>query len=243
MIKIDMESAEFKEALAKTKEFTDKVCASKGWVYNPIDDVNEGVTMGLARNKMIYNKRFCPCFPVEEKDGKYVSSDNRICPCPQAIKEEIPNKGVCHCGIFCTPEFAKNYSKEHPRKEAKEIEGLSVSELEKILEKDQILGEELEILLKAREKGLVNFKLIDIREPFEYQMMRIKGTDKLLPISRVQYDLDEWMKLKDERIIIYCHVGSRSGYLQRALQQQLGFDKVGNLTYGIADYPGEIERG
>ena len=208
-----------------------------------MEDVNEGVILGLTRHKMLYGKRFCPCFPVKEKDGKYVSSDNRICPCPQAIKEEIPNKGVCHCGIFCTPEFAKNYSKEHPRKEAKEIEGLSVSELEKILEKDQILGEELEILLKAREKGLVNFKLIDIREPFEYQMMRIKGTDKLLPISRVQYDLDEWMKLKDERIIIYCHVGSRSGYLQRALQQQLGFDKVGNLTYGIADYPGEIERG
>ena len=38
-------------------------------------------------------------------------------------------------------------------------------------------------------------------------------------------------------------VGSRSAYLQRALKEQLGFDKVGNLTYGIADYPGEIERG
>lgn len=98
-------------------------------------------------------------------------------------------------------------------------------------------------MLKARDEGIADFKLIDIREPFEHQMMRIKGTDKLLPISKVQWELEEWMKLKDERIIIYCHVGSRSAYLQRALKQQLGFEKVGNLTYGIADYPGEIERG
>jgi rhodanese-related sulfurtransferase len=83
---------------------------------------------------------------------------------------------------------------------------------------------------------------VDIREPFEYQMMRIKGTDLLLPISRVQFELDKWLALKDEPIVIYCHVGSRSGYLYRALKEQLGFTKVANLTYGIASYPGEIER-
>jgi len=238
----DLNSPEFQQEFLKTEKFAHKTVAQFGWTFNPDEEVVERVLKGLTNNKLMYGKRFCPCFPVEEKDGKFVSSDNRLCPCPQAIKEEIPNKGVCHCGIFCTKEYAENYKKDHPQKHV-EIEGLSVAELEELVQKEQILGNELEILLKAREKGLVEFKLIDIREPFEHQMMRIKGTDKLLPISRVQYDLDEWIKLKDKRVIIYCHVGSRSGYLQRALQEQLGFDKVGNLTYGIADYFGEVERG
>jgi len=239
---VDINSPEFQQEFVKTEKFAHKVIKQFGWRFNPNEDVVERVLKGLTNNKLQYGKYFCPCFVVEEVDGKYKSVDNRICPCKQAIEKEIPEDGVCHCGIFCSEEYVNNAKKDQ-KKEDVEIEGLSVGELESLLEKDQILGKELEILLKAREKGLVDFKLIDIREPFEYQMMRIKGTDKLLPISRVQYDLDEWMKLKDKRIIIYCHVGSRSAYLQRALQQQLGFDKVGNLTYGIADYPGEIERG
>ena len=234
---VDINSAEFQQEFVKTEKFAHKVVEQFGWRFNPDEEVVERVLKGLTNNKLIYGKRYCPCFVVQN-DG-----NDRICPCKPAIEKEIPSDGVCHCGIFCTPEYAKNYQKTHPQKEVKEVEGLSVGELEKILEKEQILGDELEILLKARESGIVDFTLIDIREPFEHQMMRIKGTDELLPISRVQFDLDKWMQYKDKRIIIYCHVGSRSGYLQRALQQQLGFSKVGNLTYGIADYFGEIERG
>jgi len=236
----DLNSAEFQQEFLKTEKFAHKTIEHFGWKFNPDEEVVERVLKGLTNNKIMYGKRFCPCFPVVEEDGKYKSVDNRLCPCPQAIEDEIPNNGICHCGLFCSPEYSKTHQKPH--KEA-EVEGLSVAELEELLEKEQLLGEELEILLKARQKGLVDFELIDIREPFEHQMVRIKGTDKLLPISRVQFDLDEWMKLKDKRIIIYCHVGSRSAYLQKALIQQLGFSKVGNLTYGIADYFGEVEKG
>jgi EAL domain-containing protein (putative c-di-GMP-specific phosphodiesterase class I)/GGDEF domain-containing protein len=49
--------------------------------------------MGLARNKMMYNKRFCPCFMVEEVDGKFKSADDRICPCKPAIERELPEVG------------------------------------------------------------------------------------------------------------------------------------------------------
>jgi ferredoxin-thioredoxin reductase catalytic subunit len=109
MQKLDMSSNEFLETMEKTKKFTDKVNKQFGWVYNPNEDVNEGVTMGLARHKMLYNKRFCPCFMVLEEDGKHVSADNRICPCPQAIEKEVPEEGKCHCGIFCTPEYAATH--------------------------------------------------------------------------------------------------------------------------------------
>ena len=108
IIKIDMNSPEFQAEMEKTVKFTDKVVKQFGWAYNPQVEVNEGVQMGLARNRIMYNKRFCPCFMVEEVDGTYKSADNRICPCKPAIEKEIPEEGACHCGIFCTPEFGKH---------------------------------------------------------------------------------------------------------------------------------------
>ena len=113
MGKIDMNSEEFKKEMEKTEKFTDKVCESKGWVYSSNEDVNEGIIMGLSRNKLLYGKRFCPCFMIEEneeKPGKYKSVDDRICPCKPAIEKEIPEDGICHCQIFCTPEYKEKNS-------------------------------------------------------------------------------------------------------------------------------------
>jgi len=110
MQQIDMSSPEFLEEMKKTKAFTDKVCKQFGYEYHPLDDVNEGVIMGLARHKMLYGKRFCPCFmvePDESRPGKFKSADDRVCPCKPAIEKEIPEEGKCHCGIFCTPEYVK----------------------------------------------------------------------------------------------------------------------------------------
>ena len=110
MPQLDMNSPEFLAELEKTKKFTDKVCKQFGYEYHPMHDVNESVQLGLARHKSLYGKRFCPCFMVEAdeaKPGKYKSVDDRTCPCPQAINDEIPNEGKCHCGIFCTPEYVK----------------------------------------------------------------------------------------------------------------------------------------
>ncbi len=104
---LDMSSPEFMAEMEKTKLFTDKVCAQFGFVYHPNEDVNEGVAMGLARHKLLYGKRFCPCFMVVEENGKHRSADDRICPCKPALEHEIPEEGKCHCGIFCTPEYAK----------------------------------------------------------------------------------------------------------------------------------------
>lgn len=110
MHKLDMSSPEFQTELEKTKKFTDKVNKQFGWVYNPTEDINEGVIMGLARHKMLYGKRFCPCFIViEDENGKHKSADERICPCTPAIEKEIPEEGKCHCGVFCTPDYAANH--------------------------------------------------------------------------------------------------------------------------------------
>ena len=111
MQQLDMNSQEFLDEVEKTKKFTDKVNKQFGWVYNPNEEVNEAIWMGLARHKILYGKRFCPCYMVVEENGKYKSADDRICPCKPAIEKEIPEVGMCHCGIFCTPEYAKENAK------------------------------------------------------------------------------------------------------------------------------------
>jgi ferredoxin-thioredoxin reductase catalytic subunit len=109
---VDMNSQEFKDEFEKTWTFVRKVNKSFGWVQNQNEDVNEGVAMGLARNKLMYGKRFCPCFMViGETKEEQKAADNRICPCKPAIEKEIPEDGLCHCGIFCTPEFAESQKK------------------------------------------------------------------------------------------------------------------------------------
>lgn len=234
MIKIDMNSPEFIERMEKTVKFTDKVVKQFGWEYNPEQEVNEGVQMGLARNKMMYNKLFCPCFMVEEVDGKFKSVDNRICPCTPAIEKEIPENGSCHCGIFCTPEFAAAKRTEMGMEEAVHTHSRGLS-------KEEIDSDEMVALLEARELGMVDFKLVDVREHMEWQMGHIKGADVLIPTSSFYQTLEEAKLNKDDNIILYCHVGSRSAHVAR-IMPDLGYSKVGNLTHGIVSYSGEIER-
>ncbi len=243
IIKIDMNSPEFITTMEKTIVFTDKVCESRGWVYNPQVEVNEGVQMGLARNKMMYNKRFCPCFMVDDSGDKPKSVDDRICPCKPAIEEEIPEVGACHCGIFCTPEFAEAKRIELGMEEAVHTHsrGLTKEECELLIKQDEIDGDELISLLEARELGMINFTLVDVREHMEWQMGHIKGADKLIPTSSFFAALQDAKLIKDKNIIVYCHVGSRSAHVAMILKDQ-GYTKIGNLTHGIVSYGGEIIR-
>ena len=242
-MRIDMNSPEFIAEMEKTIKFTDKVCNQFGWVYNPQEEVNEGVQMGLARNKMMYGKRFCPCFMVEEVDGKPQSVDDRICPCKPAIEKELPEDGKCHCGIFCTPEFAAQQRIELGMEEAvhNHSRGLSKEECETLVNKSELDGDELVALIEARDLGMVNFTLVDVREHMEWQMGHIKGADKLVPTSSFFQSWEEANLAKDANIIVYCHVGSRSAHVARILTD-MGYSKIGNLTNGIVSYTGEIER-
>jgi len=242
--KIDIQSEEFQIQFELTKQFTNKVCEEHGFVYNPEADVNESIQMGLTRNKLIYNKRYCPCFMVigntqEEKD----KADNRLCPCTPALEEEIPTKGHCHCGIFCTPSYAKSIEEESPLVEENiHSKGHTKNECEDILKKEQISAHEVEALLEARELGFVNFNLVDTREWMEWVGTRIKGTDYLIPTTAFYQALERIENKKDTPVVVYCHSGSRSAYCQR-IMLDMGFKSVSNLDYGIITYQGELESG
>ncbi len=245
MVRIDMNSHEFKAEMEKTSKFVAKVNNQFGFVQNPNEEVNEGVTMGLARNKIIYGKRFCPCFMVEgETKEEQKTADNRICPCKPALEKEIPEQGYCHCGIFCTPEYAQAQAQHDEIEEIvhKHSKGLTQEQAEILLKEEQLDGDELEALMEARTLGMIKFHLIDTREPMEFQMGHIVGTDALVPTSQFYAKIEEHNEKKKDAIIIYCHTGSRSLQVQHAMKS-LGFEQVGNLRPGIVAYHGKIQKG
>ena len=243
--KIDTNSDEFQIEFELTKQFTDNVLKEHGLMYNPDDEVNESIQMGLTRNKLIYGKRFCPCFMVigqttQEQDN----SENRLCPCTPALTNEIPTKGSCHCGIFCTNEKALEISKENSIHDAiaTHSRGLTKEECEKILTKVEVNAIELESLLEARDLGFIDFNLVDTREWMEWVSNRIKGTDYLIPTTSFYDALEPIMSKKNTPVVVYCLSGSRSAYCQR-IMKDMGFKSVANLDYGISSYGGEKERG
>lgn len=246
MQQIDMNSDEFQREMEKTTNFVNKVYKQFEWVPNPNEEVNEGVTMGLARNRLIYGKRYCPCFMVigETKEERK-AEDNRVCPCKPAIEKEIPEDGLCHCGIFCTPEYAAAQVKHEEIDEIVHThsKGLSKEQAETLLQEEQLDGDALEALIEARELGMVNFTLVDTREHMEFQMGHIVGTDKLVPTSQFYAKVEEELAdKKPENIIVYCHSGSRSYQVQQAMKS-MGFENVCNLGPGIIGFSGETQRG
>ncbi|RXK05275.1 ferredoxin-thioredoxin reductase catalytic domain-containing protein [Halarcobacter bivalviorum] len=242
--KIDIESEEFQTELELTKQFTTKVCEEHGFLYNPEDDVNESIQLGLTRNKMIYGQRFCPCFMVVgETPSQREKEDNRLCPCTPALTKEIPEKGHCHCGIFCTKEYVDSLKQEEVNEEIPQHSlGLSKEDCEDILKKEQISANEVEALLEARELNLINFLLVDTREWMEWVGARIKGTDFLVPTTSFYQALEQIEDKKETPIVVYCHSGSRSAYCQK-IMLDMGFSSVTNLAYGIVTYRGELLAG
>lgn len=242
--KIDIESEEFQLELELTKQFTNKVCEDYNFSYNPDDDVNESIQMGLTRNKMIYGKRFCPCFMVIGKtDEERDKSDNRLCPCTPALTKEIPSTGSCHCGIYCTKEYIDSLEKEIVELDTtKHSQGLSKVNCEDILKKKQISSDEIQSLLEARDLGFIDFLLVDTREWMEWVGTRIKGTDYLIPTTSFYQALEQIIDKKDMPVIVYCHSGSRSAYCQK-IMLDMGFKSVSNLDYGIMTYKGELISG
>lgn len=237
--KIDINSQEFLKELENTKKFTKDVLETYNLVFNPDEEINSSIQMGLTRNELIYGKKYCPCFMVVEDE-----KENRVCPCVPALTTEIPEKGSCHCGIYCTKEKANMLLLGIDTKEAiaTNSRGLTKQEAESLLENYEISSIELEALLEARELERVEFLLIDTREWMEWLNARIEGTDYLIPTTSFYSALEQINDKKDSNIILYCHSGSRSAYCQK-IMLNLGFRNVINLDYGIMTFEGEIIKG
>jgi adenylyltransferase/sulfurtransferase len=74
--------------------------------------------------------------------------------------------------------------------------------------------------------------LLDVREPWEFELARIEGS-KLIPMFQLGERLTE-LDPGSETVVI-CHHGNRSSYVTQALQRA-GFERVLNLEGGLDAY-------
>ena len=91
--------------------------------------------------------------------------------------------------------------------------------------------------LKGKMDAREAFELIDVREPFEYEIARIDGS-KLIPLGEITERTDELQR--EQTIVVHCHSGGRSAEAVRLLQQR-GFTNVYNLEGGIDAWSDEID--
>ncbi len=91
--------------------------------------------------------------------------------------------------------------------------------------------------LKRKTETREAFELIDVREPFEYEIARIDGA-KLIPLGEIADRTDELQR--EQPIVVHCHSGKRSAQAVRLLQQR-GFSNVYNLEGGIDAWSDQID--
>lgn len=82
-----------------------------------------------------------------------------------------------------------------------------------------------------------NFQLIDVREPYEYDICNIDG--ELIPMSEIPTSVDRIAK--DKKVVIHCRSGKRSGDMLLWLEKNHGFDNLYNLKGGILAWAKDID--
>ena len=102
------------------------------------------------------------------------------------------------------------------------------------------LGAELEVSPKAL-KALIDdgreMVVLDVREPFEYEIAHINNA-KLIPLAQLAGRVNELDTARP--IVVYCHTGQRSAQAVRFLNG-LGFKKAKNLKGGIKAWGNEVD--
>jgi adenylyltransferase/sulfurtransferase len=96
----------------------------------------------------------------------------------------------------------------------------------------QLTVKELKQRLDAGEDVFV----LDVREPYEYQIANIGA--KLIPQNDVPKRLDEIDRNRE--IVVHCRSGQRSQRIAEYLAQQ-GYGNVKNLAGGILAWADEID--
>jgi sulfur-carrier protein adenylyltransferase/sulfurtransferase len=90
--------------------------------------------------------------------------------------------------------------------------------------------------LKRRIDAGENVQLIDVREPYEYQIAQIGG--KLIPQNDVPQRLAEIDR--DREVVVHCKSGGRSQRIAEFLKQA-GYPRVVNVAGGILAWSDEID--
>lgn len=82
-----------------------------------------------------------------------------------------------------------------------------------------------------------DFQLIDVREPYEYEIANLEG--ELIPLGAIAESAERISR--DKKVIIHCRSGKRSADAIRELESLHGFDNLYNLKGGILAWSKEID--
>lgn len=91
--------------------------------------------------------------------------------------------------------------------------------------------------LKQWQEEGKDFQLIDVREPFEYEMSNLNGEN--IPLAGVLVEADKISK--DKPVVIQCRSGARSAAALGQLEKNLGFTNLYNLKGGILAWKAEFD--
>lgn len=80
-------------------------------------------------------------------------------------------------------------------------------------------------------------QLIDVREPYEYEIAQMGGL--LIPLKSLPGNIDKIRR--DIKVVIHCRSGKRSAKAINQLQEQYGFGNLYNLKGGILAWADEID--
>ena len=83
-----------------------------------------------------------------------------------------------------------------------------------------------------------DYKLIDVREPHEYEIANLNG--ELIPVGQVEEHTDQIPT--DKKVVVHCRSGKRSGDAIKKLQDQYGYQNLYNLKGGILAYAEEVDN-
>jgi adenylyltransferase/sulfurtransferase len=111
--------------------------------------------------------------------------------------------------------------------------GLGGEEEEAVTVKE-VTVQELEALKDRGE----DFQLIDVREPYEYEIANLSGT--LIPLAGIQDHVDQISS--DKKVVVHCRSGVRSAQAIQTLEKAFGFNNLYNLKGGILAYADEIDN-
>ena len=102
------------------------------------------------------------------------------------------------------------------------------------------MGDSMEITtdeLKAKMESGAKVTLVDVREPWEWNLCRLDGA-RHIPMGEIPA---RYLELDPEdEVVVYCHVGQRSAMVVQYLRQQ-GFQKAVNLRGGIEAWAREVD--
>lgn len=105
-----------------------------------------------------------------------------------------------------------------PKEEVK-VKEITVSELEKLSSNGE------------------DYTLIDVREPYEYEIANLGGV--LIPQDTVEEEIDKFPS--NQKVVVHCRSGIRSANVIKLLESKYGFSNLYNLKGGILAWADEID--